>query len=121
MKVTEDGVPAQDVIACVRRAIKAAGISATDEGRDLRVASVSVVLHTLATRTAGCRLSFTVPFIGMEVRLGAKVTKSDTHELEINLAPPGEETGHEVSEVVDEALAGCHRNGPRRGGEQRRR
>lgn len=105
MKVTEDGVPVQDVIADVQRAIKTAGISATDEGRDLRVASVSLVLHTLATRTAGGSLSFTVPFIGMPVRLGAKVTKSDTHEIEINLAPPGEKTGHEVREAVDEALA----------------
>ena len=93
MKVTEDGVPVQDVIAAVKLAIKEANISATDEGRDLQVASVKLTLHALATRTIGGGLSFTVPFIGMPVRLGTKVTKSDTHEIEVNLTPPGQEAG----------------------------
>jgi hypothetical protein len=105
VKVTEDGVPVQDVIAAVKLAIKQANVSETDEGRDLRVASVRLVLHALAVRTVGGGLSFTVPFIGMPVRLGTKVTKSDTHEIEVNLTPPGEETGHEVREAsLDVAL-----------------
>jgi hypothetical protein len=104
VKVTEDGVPVQDVIAAVKAAIKEANVSATDEGRDLRVDSVKLVLHALATRTAGGGLNFTVPFIGMPVRLGGKVTKSDTHEIEISLVPPGQDTGHEVREALDLAL-----------------
>lgn len=105
MKVTEDGAPVQDVIAAVKLAIKEANVSATDEGRDLRVSSVRLVLHALATRTVGGGLSFTVPFIGMPVRLGSKVTKSDTHEIEVNLIPPGQEAGHEVREAsLDQAL-----------------
>ena len=105
MKVTEEGVPAQDVIAAVKLGIKEANVSATDEGRDLRVNSVKLILHTLATQTAGGRLNFTVPFIGMPVRLGTKVTKSDTHEIEINLAPPGQDAGEEVREApLDLAL-----------------
>jgi hypothetical protein len=105
MKVTEDGVSVQDVIAAVKLAIKEANVSATDEGRDLRVGSVRLVLHALATRAVGGGLSFTVPFIGMPVRLGTKVTKSDTHEIEINLIPPGQEAGHEVREApLDLAL-----------------
>lgn len=99
MKVTEDGVPAQDVIAAVKLAIKEANVSATDEGRDLKVGSVKLVLHALATRTVGGGLNFTVPFINMPVRLGTKVTKSDTHEIEVNLSPPGQEAGHEVREA----------------------
>lgn len=100
MKVTEDGVPVKDVIAAVKLAIKEANVSTTDAGRDLRVDSVRLVLRALATRTAGGGLSFTVPFIGMPVRLGTKVTKSDTHEIEINLAPPGPEADHEVREAA---------------------
>jgi hypothetical protein len=105
VKVTAHGVPVQDVIAAVKLAIKEASVSATDVGRDLRVDSVKLVLHALATRTVGGRLSFTVPFIGMPVRLGVKVTKSDTHEIEVNLIPPGQETEHEVREAsLDVAL-----------------
>jgi hypothetical protein len=105
VKVTEEGVPAQDVIAAVKLGIKEANVSATDEGRDLRVNSVKLILRALATRTAGGRLNFTVPFIGMPVRLGTKVTKSDTHEIEINLAPPGQDAGEEVREAsLDLAL-----------------
>ena len=100
MKVTEDGVPVQDVIAAVKLAIKEANVSATDEGRDLRVGSVNLVLHALATRSVGGGLSFTVPFIGMPVRFGSKVTRSDTHEIEINLAPPAQEPGEEVREAA---------------------
>ena len=105
MKVTEDGVPVQDVIAAVKLAIKEANVSATDEGRDLQVDSVKLILHALATRTVGGGLSFTVPFIGMPVRLGTKVTKSDTHEIEINLIPPGQDAEHEIREApLDLAL-----------------
>jgi hypothetical protein len=99
VKVTEEGVPVQDVIAAVKLAIKEANVSATDEDRDLLVDSVKLILHTLVTRTAGGRLTFTVPFIGMPVRLGTKVTKSDTHEIEINLAPPSRDAGEEVREA----------------------
>jgi Trypsin-co-occurring domain 2 len=105
VRVTKDGVPVQDVIAAVKMAIKAADISVTNDGRDLRVGSVKLILHALATRTAGGGLSFTVPFIGMPVRFGAKITKSDTHEIEINLASPAQESGEEVREAsLDLAL-----------------
>jgi hypothetical protein len=65
----------------------------------LQVASVKLTLHVLATRTIGGGLSFNVPFIGMAVRLGTKVTKSDTHEIEVNLTPPGQEGGHQVRDA----------------------
>jgi hypothetical protein len=105
VKVTEDGVPVQDVITAVKLAIKEANVSATDEGRDLRVDSVKLILHALAIRTVGGSLNFTVPFIGMPVRLGTKVTKRDTHEIEINLVPPGRQAREEVREAsLDLAL-----------------
>ena len=93
MKVTEDGVPVQDVIAAVKLAIKEANVSATDRAATCGSARSSLILHALATRSSGGGLSFTVPFIGMPVRFGTKVTTSDTHEIEINLIPPGQEAG----------------------------
>jgi hypothetical protein len=100
VKVTQAGVPVEDVITAVKLAIKEASVSTTDQDRDLRVNSVKLVLHALATRAVGGRLNFTIPFIGMPVRLGTKVTKSDTHEIEINLAPPALEAGEEVREAA---------------------
>jgi hypothetical protein len=105
VKVTEDGVPVQDVITAVKLAIKEASVSATSESRDLRVDSFRLVLHALATKTAGGSLRFTVPFIGMPVWLGTRVTRRDTHEIEINLVPPGQEAGEEIREAsLDRAL-----------------
>jgi hypothetical protein len=98
--VTEDGVPVQDVITAVKLAIKEANLSATDKDRDLVVSSFKLILHALATRTVGGSISFTVPFIGMPVRFGTKVTKSDTHEIEINLIPPEQEPRAEVREAL---------------------
>jgi hypothetical protein len=104
VKVTEDGVPVQDVIEAVKLAIKEANVSAADEYRDLRVDSVKLTLHALAVRTVGGGLNFTVPFIGMPVKLGMKVTKSDTHEIEINLVPPGQETDEIRDAGLDQVL-----------------
>ena len=105
MKVTQAGVPVEDVITAVKLAIKEASVSTTDQDRDLRGNSVKLVLHALATRAVGGRLNFTIPFIGMPVRMGTKVTKSDTHEIEINLIAPGQKDGHEIREAsLDLAL-----------------
>ena len=96
MEVTRDGVPVPEVIAAVKRAIRAASVSAADQGRDLRVGSVTLILHAVATRSSGGGLNFRVPFIGMEVQLGARLTIRDTHEIHINLTPPSEEHRAEV-------------------------
>jgi hypothetical protein len=102
VNVTEDGVPVPDVIEAVKRAIKTASVSATDQGRDLRVGSVSLILHAIAVRSSGGGL---IPFIGMRVQFGAKLTTRDTHEIEINLTPPGEEDRAEVRDSgLDDVL-----------------
>lgn len=102
MNVTDDGIPVPDVIDAVKRAIKAASVSATDQGRDMRVASVGLILHAIATRSSGGGLNFRVPFIGMEVQLGAKVTTRDTHQIDISLTPPAE--GLLTAEIRDGGL-----------------
>jgi Trypsin-co-occurring domain 2 len=105
VNVTEDGVPVPEVIEAVKRAIKAANLSATDQGRDLRVGSVRLILHAIATRSSGGGLNFRIPFIGMEVQVGARLTRRDTHEIEINLTPPGKEDRAEIRDAsLDDVL-----------------
>jgi hypothetical protein len=101
VNITEDGVPVPDVIDAVKRAIKTANVSTTDQGRDLRVGSVSLILYAIAVRSSVGGLNFHIPFIGMEVQFGASLTTRDTHEIEINLTPPGEE---DRAELRDDGL-----------------
>jgi hypothetical protein len=86
--VTEDGVPIQELIETIKRAIKAANVSSTELDRDLRVGSVQLTLHAVATRSLGGGLDFRIPFIGMQLKLGSTLTKQDTHRVDISLVPP---------------------------------
>jgi hypothetical protein len=95
MKVTDAGVPLGSLIEAVKASVKQAGISRTSQQPDMRVASVQLILKTVASETAGGGLDFRVPFIGMKLKVGATVTKKDTHTLDITLAPP-EDAGREV-------------------------
>ena len=88
MKVTDEGVPVETLISVVKDSIKRAGISRTSQNRDLQVASVQLILDVVATKTAGGGLDFRVPFIGMKLRVGGKVTSKDTHTIDITLVPP---------------------------------
>lgn len=88
MRVTEQGVPIQELIQSVKHAIKKASLSTTDTDRDLRVSSIHLTLHAIATRSLGGSLQFCIPFTGMTVKLGSKVTRQDTHRIDIALAPP---------------------------------
>jgi hypothetical protein len=88
MHVTEDGVAIQDLIETIKQAIKTANVSSADLERDLRVGSVHITLNTVATRSLGGGLDFRIPFIGMPVKLGTRLTKHDTHRIDISLVPP---------------------------------
>jgi hypothetical protein len=88
VQVTGDGVPVEELIDTIKRAIKTVNLSSTDVDRDLRVASVRLTLHTVATRSLGGGLEFRIPFIGMPVKLGGKLTTQDTHTIQISLVPP---------------------------------
>jgi Trypsin-co-occurring domain 2 len=105
VNITEDGAPVPDVIEAVKRAIKAANVSATDQGRDLRVGSVSLILHAIATRSSGGGLNFHIPFIGMKVQVGAKLIKHNTHQIQINLTAPWEKDRVEIRDSgLDDVL-----------------
>jgi hypothetical protein len=88
MHVTEDGVPIEELIDTIKQAIKTASVSSTDLDRDLRVCSVQLTLNAVAIRSLGGGVDFRIPFIGMLVKLGNKITKQDTHAIDISLIPP---------------------------------
>jgi hypothetical protein len=105
VKVTDAGVPVGTLITVVKDSVKQAGVSRTSETRDLQVASVQLILQVVASKTGGGRLDFCVPFIGMKLSLGAKVTKKDTHTIDITLVPPEERDARQVrGEAVEDVL-----------------
>jgi hypothetical protein len=110
VKVTDEGVPVDSLIRVVKDSIKQAGVSQTSPTRDLQVASVRLILEVVASKTVGGGLNFCVPFIGMKLSLGAKVTKKDTHTIDISLVPPREPAsrqvrGSDVEDVLVNAIA----------------
>jgi hypothetical protein len=88
MDVTDDGVAINDLVVVVKNVIKLANMSSTDADRDLRVTSVQLVLHAIATVSAGGGLDFRLPVLGMKLRVGASVTRRDTHTIDMTLVPP---------------------------------
>jgi hypothetical protein len=110
VKITDEGVPVDTLISVVKDSIKRAGVSRTSQTQDLRVASVRLILDVVAGKTAGGGLDFHVPFIGMKLSLGAKVTKKDTHTIDITLVPPQERVarqvrGGDVEDILVNAIA----------------
>lgn len=106
MNVPDQGVPVDTLISVIKDSIKQAGVSRTSQTRDLQVASVQLILDVVASKTAGGGVDFRVPFIGMKLSLGAKVTKKDTHTIDMTLVPPEERDTRQVrgAEDVQEVL-----------------
>jgi hypothetical protein len=110
MKITDEGVPVDTLISVIKESIKRAGVSRTSQTRDLEVVSVRLILEVVASKTAGGGFDFRVPFIGMKLRVGTKVTKKDTHTINITLVPPKDRDtrqvrGGEVEDVLVNAIA----------------
>lgn len=104
MKVTDQGVPVNALIAAVKRSLRTAGVSRESGPGGLQVESVRLVLNVVATEAGGARLDFRVPFIGMKLSAGAKVTRQDTHRIDITLAPPEPENLRETRADIETAL-----------------
>lgn len=104
MEVTETGVPVDSLVDAVKAAVRAAGISAADHDRALRVTAIQLVLHAVATSTMGAKLEFKIPFVGMNVKLGNVITHRDTHTIDITLVPPDLAPAHEIRGDVDHVL-----------------
>ncbi len=93
MKVTSNGVPVNELIRVIKTSVNRAGVS---PAADLRVASVQLILKVIATSTLGGGLNFRVPVIGMQLSVGSKITRQDTHTLDLTLMPPAHPPGHEL-------------------------
>jgi hypothetical protein len=106
VKVTDDGVPVEELIRVVKDSVQAAGASRASQTRDLQVTSVRLILEVVASTTAGGRLDFRVPVIGMKLRLGATVTRKDTHTIDVTLVPKQERPvrGGDIEEVLVSAI-----------------
>jgi hypothetical protein len=109
VKVTDGGVPVDALISVVKDSIKQAGLSRASQNGDLRVSSVQLILQVVASKTAGGSLNLRVPFIGMKLSAGAKVTRKDTHTIDMTLVPPGERAerpvrGGEVQDALVKAI-----------------
>lgn len=105
MKITGEGVPLGALVDAVKASVRQAGVSRAVQDRGLQVASVQLILEAVAADTVGGGLDFRVPFIGMRLKAGAKVTKRDSHTIDITLVPP-EDAGRPVRgrEDVEEVL-----------------
>jgi hypothetical protein len=104
VELNDEGVPVDVLIGVIKDSLRSAGISRTSGPGDLQVASIQLALNVVAAEAMGGRLNFCVPFIGMNFRLGAKVTRQDTHTIEITLVPPEEAAEREVRGDVEAAL-----------------
>jgi hypothetical protein len=104
VKVTDAGVPVEALIDAVKEAVKRAGVSRSSSQGDLRVESVQLVLRALVSKSAGGTLDFRIPFIGMRLRAGTKVTGQDTHTIDITLKPPDRSTRAVRGGNVEDAL-----------------
>jgi hypothetical protein len=105
MRVTKYGVPVDTLITVVKNSLKRAGVSRSSDTPDLQVASVQLILEAVASSAVGGKLDLRIPFVGMRFGANAKVTKRDTHTIDITLTPPDEPERREVRGMeIEEAL-----------------
>lgn len=98
------GVAVDQLVTVIKKAIKQANVSSTDTDRDLRVASVYLKLHTIATAKVGGGVDFRVPVLGMKLKFGGGITHQDTHVLEMTLIPEDRGPEHEIRDGDVETL-----------------
>lgn len=102
MKVTGNSVPVNELIRVIKTSVKRADVSPTS---DLQVASVQLILKVVATSALGSGLNFRVPVLGMQLSVGGKITRQDTHTLDLTLTPPVQPSGHKLRDGdVEDAI-----------------
>jgi Trypsin-co-occurring domain 2 len=83
-----EGIPVDELVADVKDALVAANVTSTNGAADLRLVSVQMILNVVATKAAGGKVNFQVPFIGTELHFGVRHGQRDTHSIDITLVPP---------------------------------
>jgi hypothetical protein len=110
VRVNADGLPVEELVTAVRNVAEAANVSDRNAGRDIRITGLELTLHAVATRTYGSKVEFRIPFIGMPVSVGTKITSRNTHRIQVKLVPPElaprfeVRGGAEVEETLLEAV-----------------
>lgn len=110
MNTSDDGLPVEELLTAVRRAAELANISTNDVDRDLRISAIDLTLHVVAVRDLGAKVEFKVPFIGMPLSFGSKISTQNTHTITIELVPPDPKgrftvrSGADVDETLLEAI-----------------
>lgn len=61
MDVIDHSVPVEELVSAVKQAVKQAGVSTTNLGRDLQVGSVQLILSAVVTTKLGGGLDIRVP------------------------------------------------------------
>lgn len=88
----------------VKAAVRQAGVSREDAGARMHVESVQLILRVVAVRVAGVGVQFRIPVIGLAVRAGARVTRQETHIIDVTLKPSLAERTDVHGEALQEAL-----------------
>ena len=104
MHVTDEGVSVEALIAAIKSSIRKAGVSSNSDMESLRVASVQLILRTVACRRVGGALDFRIPYLGMKLVVGSRITRHDTHTVDLTLVPPFQQKASEVPVEVAEVL-----------------
>jgi hypothetical protein len=107
VNISDEGAPLDTQIEVIKASVKRGGISRTSKTRDLRVASIQLILEAIASNVARSGVDFRVPFIGMKLKLGGRVTKKPEGHSHYRYHPSSpEDIGRQVrgGEEVEEAL-----------------
>jgi hypothetical protein len=77
------------VVRKIKASIRAANIG--DGREDLVVTKVELSLATILDQSGGGEFEWKVPFVGLTLKGGVKLTRSNTSKLSITLVPPSPE------------------------------
>ncbi len=105
MDVIDYSVPVEELVSAVKYAVKQAGISTTDEGRDLRDRPRTELIWSAVRhheeRFGG--VDFRVPVIGWKVKMGGSRVHQRTHTIDITLVAEDLQDQHELRHGAVEA------------------
>ncbi|BCB75321.1 DUF134 domain-containing protein [Phytohabitans flavus] len=108
MRVADDSVPVDELIADVKNSLRRAGVTGAHPTGDLRVELVRLTLRAVARAAGGAALELRIPVIGAQIKVGQKVTREQTHTIEVTLVPRTKEEvevrGGEVQLALVEAI-----------------
>jgi hypothetical protein len=110
MKVVDETVDVDQLIAAIKQGISAAGLSFTTRDRDLRILTIELKLEVVAESFQGGSLRFRLPIIGFEGKGGGGVTSRNMHTITLVLQPReksavlGVRAGEDVVKAIVDAV-----------------